>query len=200
MDCRAIEPQKPTNSCWILVRSVHPPGTKHPVPPSLPSTSTNYNTYAPSSTSTPTSKVFPNHQSQSQSVPELPSPTTYYRLAEDTRTSDETSRIPLDSAGTVLSASSLVFLSSVTTSPTPNSSRSAPPRRGHRPSRSVGPSALDKVISKTKPSFLPPKPKTEDLKHMADWEAMMKQSRAVGEFHLGSLTWFSCHLLCLGRI
>jgi len=179
------------------------PSPKHPVPPPLPSTSKNHNTYAPSSTSTPTSKVFPNHQSQSQSVPELPSPTTYYHSAEDTCTSDETNHIPPDSAGTVFSANSLVSPSSATMSgsiPTPNSSRSEPPRRGHRPSRSVGPSALDKVISKTRPSFLPPKPKTEDLKHMADWEAMMKQSRAVGEFHLGSLTWFSCHLLCLGRI
>ena len=27
MDCRAIAPQKLTNSCWILVRSVHTPGT-----------------------------------------------------------------------------------------------------------------------------------------------------------------------------
>ena len=179
------------------------PSPKHPVPPPLPSTSKNRNTYAPSSTSTPTSKVFPNHQSQSQSVPELPLPITYYRPAEDTCTSDETNHIPPDSPGTVLPASSLVSPSSATTSgsiPTPNSSRSEPPRRGHRPSRSVGPSALDKVISKTRPSFLPPKPKTEDLKHMADWEAMMKQSRAVGEFSLGSFAWFLCHLLCLGRI
>ena len=185
--------------------------SKPPVPPPLPSTSNdNHNTYASSSTSTPTSKVFPNHQSQSQSVPELPSPTTYRHSAEDTYTGDGTNHIPPDSAGTVLSPSSLVSASSATTSesiPTtnstaspPNSSRSEPPRRGHRPSRSVGPSALDRVISKTRPSFLPPKPKTEDLKHMADWEAMMKQSRAVGEFHLGSLVWFLCHLLYIGRI
>jgi hypothetical protein len=177
------------------------PSPKPLVPPPLPSTSNNnHNTYTPPSTSTPTSKVFPNHQSQSQSVPELHSPITYRRSAEDTPTNGETDRIPPDSAGNVLSASSLVSASSATTSESipapnstaspPNSSRSEPPRRGHRPSRSVGPSALDKVISKTRPSFLPPKPKTEDLKHMADWEAMMKQSRAVGEFHLGSLVWF----------
>ena len=180
------------------------PSPKSAVPSPLPSASNNHSTYTPPSTSTPTSNVFTNHQSQSQSVPELPSPITYRRSAEDTYTGDEPNHIPPDSAGMVLSASSLVFASSGTTSgsiPTPdstgsppNSSRSEPHKRGHRPSRSVGPSALDKVISKTRPSFLPPKPKTEDLKHMADWEAMMKQSRAAGEFHLGSLVWFLCHL------
>lgn len=51
----------------------------------------------------------------------------------------------------------------------------------HRGTRSVGPSALDKVISKTRPSFLPPKNRSEDRKHMADWEAMMKRSRTAGE-------------------
>lgn len=51
----------------------------------------------------------------------------------------------------------------------------------HRPTKSLGPSALDKVISKTRPHFLPPKSRKEDRKHMADWEAMMKQSRAAGE-------------------
>ncbi len=55
-----------------------------------------------------------------------------------------------------------------------------PQKPGHRPTRSVGPSALEKVMSKTRPSFLPPKPKQEDNKHMADWEKMMKQSRAAG--------------------
>ena len=187
------------------------PSPKFAVPPPLPSASNNNrNTYTPPSTSTPTSNVFPNHQSQSKSVPEFPSPTTYRRSAEDTYTGDETNHIPPDSAGTVLSAGSLVSTSTATTpgsistpnstaSP-PNSLRSEPHKRGHRPSRSVGPSALDKVISKTRPSFLPPKPKTEDLKHMADWEAMMKQSRAAGEFHLSSLVWFLYHLFyALGR-
>lgn len=172
------------------------PSPKPSLPPSLPSTST------------PTSKIFPNHQSQSQSVPELPSPTTYDPSVEGTHTYDEASHIPPDSSKTVLSASSLVSASSITTSesiPTPNptaslsnSSQSEPFRRGHRQSRSVGPSALDKVISKTRPSFLPPKPKAEDLKHIADWEAMMKQSRAFGKFHSGSPMWFLCHFCALG--
>ncbi|KAI0318992.1 rab-GTPase-TBC domain-containing protein [Amylostereum chailletii] len=52
---------------------------------------------------------------------------------------------------------------------------------GHKPSRSSGPSIFEKVVSKTRPSFLPPKPRNEDMKHMADWERMMKQSRAAEE-------------------
>jgi len=50
----------------------------------------------------------------------------------------------------------------------------------HRPHRSVGPSAFEKVRSKTRPTFLPPKPRREDDKHMADWQKMMKQSRLAG--------------------
>lgn len=51
----------------------------------------------------------------------------------------------------------------------------------HRPHRSVGPSTLEKVRSKTRPTFLPPKPRKEDDKHMSDWEQMMRQSRLVCE-------------------
>ena len=50
----------------------------------------------------------------------------------------------------------------------------------HRPSRSVGPSVFEKVMSKTRPSFLPPKPKQEDRKHLADWQNMMKMSQLAG--------------------
>ena len=41
---------------------------------------------------------------------------------------------------------------------------------------------LDKVVSKTRPTYLPPKPRSEDKKHMQDWEKMMKHSRAAGEY------------------
>lgn len=51
---------------------------------------------------------------------------------------------------------------------------------GHRANRSVGPSAFEKVRSKTRPTFLPPKSRQEDDKHMADWQQMMKQSRLAG--------------------
>ena len=65
-----------------------------------------------------------------------------------------------------------------------SSSNSGNPRVSrHRPSRSIGPSALEKVLSKTRPSFLPPKQRQEDRKHLADWEKMMKQSRAAGELY-----------------
>jgi hypothetical protein len=53
-------------------------------------------------------------------------------------------------------------------------------RRGHR---SMGPSAFEKVMSKTRPTFLPPKPKEEDQKHMADWQHIMQQSRIMGGWH-----------------
>lgn len=49
-----------------------------------------------------------------------------------------------------------------------------------RVTRSSGPSILERVISKTRPSFLPPKDRNEDRKHLSDWEKMMKRSRAAG--------------------
>lgn len=39
---------------------------------------------------------------------------------------------------------------------------------------------FERIVSKTRPSFLPPKTREEDQKHMADWEKMMKRSRAAG--------------------
>jgi hypothetical protein len=39
---------------------------------------------------------------------------------------------------------------------------------------------LERVLSKTRPAFLPPKSRDEDQKHLADWEKMMKRSRAAG--------------------
>lgn len=58
-----------------------------------------------------------------------------------------------------------------------------PPRtQTHRQTKSSGPSTLEKVLSKTRPAFLPPKAKDEDRRHLADWEAMMRRSRAAGEY------------------
>ncbi|KAF5311873.1 hypothetical protein D9619_002799 [Psilocybe cf. subviscida] len=51
----------------------------------------------------------------------------------------------------------------------------------HKPNRSAGPSMFEKVRSKTRPTFLPPKTKKEDEKHLADWQEMMKQSRITAE-------------------
>ena len=64
------------------------PSQNAPHPPPLPSTSNNNHTYA-GSVSTPTSKTFTGHQSQSQSVPVLASPTTDRPSVGDTHTRDE---------------------------------------------------------------------------------------------------------------
>ncbi|KAI9512492.1 rab-GTPase-TBC domain-containing protein [Russula earlei] len=65
---------------------------------------------------------------------------------------------------------------------TPSTASTPPlPLPFHKPTRSTGPSVFERVISKTRPSFLPPKSKNEDQKHMADWENMMKRSRAAEE-------------------
>ncbi|KAK7058441.1 hypothetical protein VNI00_002075 [Paramarasmius palmivorus] len=64
--------------------------------------------------------------------------------------------------------------------PSPSLS-TTPTRSSHRYTRSVGPSTFEKVRSRTRPSFLPPKSRQEDKKHLADWEAMMKQSRAAAD-------------------
>jgi len=47
--------------------------------------------------------------------------------------------------------------------------------------KSTGPSVLQKVISKTRPTHLPPKPLEEDAKHQKDWEEMMRLSREAGK-------------------
>ena len=50
-----------------------------------------------------------------------------------------------------------------------------------RTKKTGGRSALQKVISKTRPTHLPPKPKEEDVKHLKVWEDMMKKSRYAGK-------------------
>jgi hypothetical protein len=66
--------------------------------------------------------------------------------------------------------------------PPPAAHPDSPTSSRHRITKSVGPSAFEKVMSKTRPTFLPPKNKLEDNKHLADWEAMMKSSRLAGEW------------------
>lgn len=53
-----------------------------------------------------------------------------------------------------------------------------------RKSKSSGPSALQKVISRTRPTHLPPKPLEEDVKHQKDWEEMMRLSREAGVYDI----------------
>ena len=158
------------------------PSPKPLLSPSLPPPSNDiHNTHISPSTPTPTSGAF---QSQSRHVPEPPLQTVHHASAEDNHTRDEII-LPLSPLGDSSpgATSESIPIPSSTTSPSNSSQPGSSRHGGHRHSRSVGPSTLDKVISKTRPNFLPPKPKTEDLKHMADWEAMMKQSRVVGEFH-----------------
>jgi len=65
-----------------------------------------------------------------------------------------------------------------------------------RPPRTAGPSTFQKIVSKTRPHFLPPKNQKEDRKHLADWEAMMKESRAAGTVvHLAIITILNEHLI-----
>ncbi|KAG9019120.1 hypothetical protein FRB90_006188 [Tulasnella sp. 427] len=72
-------------------------------------------------------------------------------------------------------------------SPQPQPSKSSPAPGTVGPStatdrakRAKGISTQD-VISKTRPSHLPPKSKEEDLKHMKVWEEMMQKSRLADE-------------------
>ena len=51
--------------------------------------------------------------------------------------------------------------------------------------KSIGPSVLQKVISRTRPTHLPPKPLEEDAKHQKDWEEMMRLSREAGKRNIG---------------
>ncbi|KAI0652420.1 rab-GTPase-TBC domain-containing protein [Trametes meyenii] len=88
---------------------------------------------------------------------------------------------PLNAGAASTSALPLATSVSLPTPTTPKLSDPPPPTARHRPTRSVGPSMLDKVISKTRPPHLPPKPRTEDRKHQHDWEEMMKHSRAAEE-------------------
>ncbi|OCH96434.1 RabGAP/TBC [Obba rivulosa] len=91
---------------------------------------------------------------------------------------------PLRASANAVSTSSLPLPTSQSL-PVPSTSEppAHPPSNAprHRPARPMGPSALDKVVSKTRPSFLPPKDRSEDKKHMADWEKMMKHSRVAEE-------------------
>ncbi|EJF67195.1 RabGAP/TBC [Dichomitus squalens LYAD-421 SS1] len=92
--------------------------------------------------------------------------------------------IPLPHTASASTSALPLPLPTSTSLPTPTTAKLTEPptpTARHRPSRSVGPSMLDKVISKTRPPYLPPKPRTEDRKHLQDWEDMMKRSRAAEE-------------------
>lgn len=63
--------------------------------------------------------------------------------------------------------------------PSPKTARQNP--RHSRSYAASSSSALEKVLSKTRPSHLPPKPKEEDVKHQKAWDVMMRRSRQAEE-------------------
>ncbi|KAK1923371.1 rab-GTPase-TBC domain-containing protein [Papiliotrema laurentii] len=67
-------------------------------------------------------------------------------------------------------------------SASPSSSTRPPPSPTHRPAAALGvkgSSTFEKVISHTRPSWLPPKDKVEDEIHYHQWEGMMAQAREL---------------------
>ncbi|KAG6817950.1 hypothetical protein H0H87_012418 [Tephrocybe sp. NHM501043] len=119
---------------------------------------------------------YPPYSAQStQSLP--PPPPASQSEPAAPRPLSATPVIPVASTAASASGSHSNSLSSSTSSvPLPLAKH-----KGHRPSRSIGPSTFEKVRSKTRPMFLPPKPRDEDDKHLADWESMMRNSRAAAE-------------------
>jgi hypothetical protein len=92
-------------------------------------------------------------------------------------------QLPTSSSSTPASTSRTQVSESLPSSSSLPSSKPTPlfeKPYNHKYNRSGGPSAFEKVRSKTRPTFLPPKPRQEDDKHMADWQHMMKQSRVAG--------------------
>ncbi|KAK1233672.1 hypothetical protein PQX77_003167 [Marasmius sp. AFHP31] len=114
----------------------------------------------------------------SQSLPPTPS-----RAEHNASHATSTSALP-SSPTTSAAAAVAVTPTAIAPSTSNTSTTLAPPSSkfsGHRQTRSLGPSTFEKVRSRTRPSFLPPKSRQEDDKHMAEWQALMKQSRAIAE-------------------
>ncbi|PPR02695.1 hypothetical protein CVT26_009798 [Gymnopilus dilepis] len=136
-------------------------GTPTPASPSHQHSEDSLESY-PTSLATPKSAPLPDaHHGSDDS---LPSPPASSGASSRATTSFDAPPIPANTSNT----------------PGPSVLLTEKPR-SNRPHRSNGPSAFEKVRSKTRPTFLPPKPKQEDEKHMADWQQMMKQSRLLAE-------------------
>ncbi|KAH7101418.1 rab-GTPase-TBC domain-containing protein [Auriculariales sp. MPI-PUGE-AT-0066] len=72
--------------------------------------------------------------------------------------------------------------SSSTSASFPQSPQSATSPIGRSTSsKPRGPSVFEKVLSKTRPTHLPPKNKEEDTKHLKDWAEMMRLSRLADD-------------------
>ncbi|KAJ3750773.1 rab-GTPase-TBC domain-containing protein [Lentinula detonsa] len=121
-----------------------------------------------------TSTAKSDHSDHSTKSLPAPEPSSVMPTHSNSATSTSTSVLPSPTTTAAVTAS----VSETTSVPSSTLKPSSPT---HRITRSVGPSALEKFVNKTRPSFLPPKSRQEDDKHMADWETMMKQSRAAAE-------------------
>ncbi|KAJ3511388.1 hypothetical protein NLJ89_g4125 [Agrocybe chaxingu] len=88
---------------------------------------------------------------------------------------------PVVAAGAAAAASSSLPAIATTAAQSSSGNLLTEKPLGHRAHRSMGPSMFEKVRSRTRPTFLPPKPREEDDKHLAVWQQMMKQSRMAAE-------------------
>ncbi|KAF9486446.1 RabGAP/TBC [Pholiota conissans] len=113
-------------------------------------------------------------------TPAPPSPPPHDRMHPGP-SSHVTPSMPLSAPADVSKLSPPHSAPASTSLDTPSSLPTAPAFPPRRSRRSMGPSAFEKVMSKTRPTFLPPKPKEEDDKHMADWQHIMHQSRVMAE-------------------
>lgn len=127
----------------------------------------------------------PAEPSPTTSIPSLPLETT--ANSSESQQISEAPSVSMASMAPLSITTNTHCTSASSETPRKNGSTQSPTTKhtGHRPARSTGPSMFEKVRSKTRPMFLPPKPKDEDEKHLADWERMMEHSR-----HTGSSTQF----------
>ena len=110
-----------------------------------------------------------------------PSPPQSELQPDTSASGDEPETPPGETTHETSTSTPSLRLSPTSVGSRPASSSSSPPSSiSHKPKRSIGPSVFEKIVSRTRPSFLPPKSKDEDMKHLADWESMMKRSRAAG--------------------
>jgi hypothetical protein len=116
-----------------------------------------------------------------QSTRSLPTPTLISHQARQAIQSTSSTPAPVASPPPPLSTTDPTPLPSSSSAPPSSQSQPMQKHFTHRPTRSIGPSAFEKVRSKTRPNYLPPKPRNEDDKHMSDWESMMQQSRTAGQ-------------------
>ncbi|PFH49815.1 hypothetical protein AMATHDRAFT_62468 [Amanita thiersii Skay4041] len=116
----------------------------------------------------------------SPSSPQSPSPLESTRSLPTSRPNPTPNKVATISAGSLTPASA-DLPTSMSLPSTEAHSKSTNKPNIHRQTRSAGPSMFEKVMSKTRPSFLPPKPRQEDRKHLADWQNMMKMSQLAAE-------------------